>query len=636
IYKSTATIMIEPKSPKVLSVKEVTPMGAFRERGGGGGQARQYYETQYKLIKSKLLMERVADSLGPKYGDNPAKKRNSILIKGKMLLKMLMEKAADSIGLEYGNKTNKDSDTSDKKRKTIRKLLKAIGVKPIEDTLLAKISARDPDPEMAANIANTVTDEYIKQNIERNSRTASNAAEWLSKKIEEQREKLKDAELKLARYREKHTINTLPETLGQRADESVRAEYARLQGQLANQSQRYTDEHPKIIELKAQINSLRDKIHGLEGIGKSDITMEYRVLERDVQTNKHMYDTLLSRFKEIDLSATLNIGNVSIVDRAEPRLKPVKPNISKNMGIAIILGFFAGIGLGFFVDYLDRTIKSPQDIKNILESHFLGSIPEIKGEDEIMKDKIVHLQTKSPISEAYRDIRTEILFLMTKDTKGSSSAILITSAEPRAGKTMTTINLAIALSQKGSKVLVVDTDLRKPQIHKIFNSDMKSGLSEFLLRNISLDSIIKDTEIENLKIVTSGRIPANPAEIISSAKMVQFIREAKQKFDFVLFDSPPVVSVTDAVILADMVDASIQVVRSAKANIPVTLRAKEKLVNTGAKVLGVILNDLKSHYDDYSYHRYYQYYGEESETKSKKNKQLLKLKDIKPRRSRTM
>ncbi|MEF9438245.1 MAG: polysaccharide biosynthesis tyrosine autokinase [Candidatus Mariimomonas ferrooxydans] len=288
-----------------------------------------------------------------------------------------------------------------------------------------------------------------------------------------------------------------------------------------------------------------------------------------------MYDILVSRLKEIDLSSTLTASNISIVDRAEVPKKPFKPNLPKNMSIAVILGLFTGIGLGIFVDYLDRTIKSPQDIKDILESPLLGSIPEIKGKDEIKKDKIVHLQTKSAISEAYRDIRTEILYLMTKETKdNASAALLITSAEPKAGKTMTTVNLGIALSQKGSKVLLVDTDLRKPQIHKIFDSDMESGLSEFLLRNISLDSIIKDTEIENLKFVTSGKIPENPAEIISSAKMEQFIRDAKQKFDFVLFDSPPVVSVTDAVILADMVDASIQVVRSAKASIPLTLRAK--------------------------------------------------------------
>ncbi len=274
-----------------------------------------------------------------------------------------------------------------------------------------------------------------------------------------------------------------------------------------------------------------------------------------------------------------------------------------------------------WIDYLDRTIKSPQDIKNILESNFLGSIPEIKGNNDIKKDKIVSLDTKSPISEAYRDIRTEILYLMTKETKdNTSTALLITSAEPKAGKTMTTTNLGIALSQQGSKVLVVDTDLRKPQIHKIFNSDLKSGLSEYLLRDIALDSIIKDTEIENLKIVTSGRIPANPAEILSSAKMEQFIEDAKQKFDFLLFDSPPVASVTDAVILADMVDALIQVVRSAKSNIPVTLRVKEKLSNTGAKFLGIILNELKTYYDDYSHYKYYRYYGEETETQTRRAK----------------
>ncbi len=611
IYKSTTTILIEPRSPKVISVKEVTSMGA-RDRGGGRSGYQGYYDTQYKLIKSKLILKKAVASLGLEYSNRPRKKGNSLLIKGKMFLK----KVVASIGLEYGNKTNKDLDNNDKKRNLVRKLFSAVKVNPVDKSQLVKISAEDPDPEMAAKIANSVADAYIRQNIERNINTASNAADWLSTKIGEQRQKLKDAELALAKYRQEHKINILPGTQGgQSANENVRAAYAKLQALLANQSQRYTNEHPKIIELKAQINSLRNKISGLEDIDKSNITIEYKVLERDVQTNKHMYNILVSRLKEIDLSSSLNVNNISIIDRAEVTKRPIKPNLPKNMSVAVIMGLFMGTGLGFFVDYLDRTIKSPQDIKNILESRFLGSIPEIKENNDIKKDKIVSLDTKSPISEAYRDIRTEILYLMTNETKdNASAALLITSAEPKAGKTMTTTNLGIALSQKGIRVLVVDTDLRKPQIHKIFGLDMKSGLSEYLLRDIALDSIIKDTDIENLKIVTSGKIPANPAEILSSAKMKQFIGDAKQKFDFLLFDSPPVTSVTDAVILADMVDALIQVVRSAKANIPVTLRAKEKLSNTGAKVLGVILNDLKTYYDDYSYQRYYRYDVEETQT----------------------
>ena len=573
IYEANTTLLIERKSPKVVAVEEVTPMGS----SGDYRAYEDYYETQYRLIKSKTLIKKVADSLGFK-PDNPHKGNNPV-----------------------------------------KKLLKAIKVKPVKKSQLVEINVENPNPEMAAKIANTVAGEYIRQNLERNISASGNAAEWLSKKIDEQRQKLRDAEIALHEYREQHNINILPQLTGEIAIEEIKAEYARLQALLANYSQRYTNEHPEVIELKAQINSLRNKIHGLEDIDKSNKTMEYGVLEREVQSNKRMYELLLRRLKEIDLSSTLNVNNISIIDRAEIPEKPVKPNLALNMILAVIVGLFMGTGLGFFIDYLDTTIKSPQDIKTTLETNLLGSIPSIDIKDKIKKDKIVHLQPHSPISEIYRDIRTEILYLMPKD---KSSAVLITSAEPRAGKTMTTVNLGIALAQKGSKVLIVDSDLRKPQLHNIFNLERKTGLSEYLVRRTGFDNAIKDTGIENIKVVTSGKVSNNPAELISSGRMNEFIREAKQKFDFVFFDSPPIASVTDAVILADIVDVLIQVVRSGEAPVPIVLRAKEKLTNTRAKFSGIILNDLKAYHGDYYSYKYYQYYGEESRRKSKKNKRL--------------
>lgn len=567
IYRATSTLMIERRSPRVISVKEVTSMGP-----GDYYAYKDYYETQYKLITSRVLMKKVAASLGFKAG-NPHKGSNPT-----------------------------------------KRLLGSIKVKPVRNSQLVQISAEDPDAEMAVKIANTVANSFIEQNLERNVNATTDAAQWLAKRIEEQRQKLRDAEISLQKYRGEHDISVLPQIEGEDIAGDIKLEYARLQAKLANYSQRYTDMHPKMVELNAKIDSFKTKIQGLEGIKMGDKTVGYRALEREVRTNKRMYEILLTRLKEIDLSGTLNVNNISVVDRAEVPEKPVKPNLKLNMILAIIVGLVMGTGLGFFVDYLDTTIKSPQDAREILGSHFLGSIPEILGKDEIKKDKIVHLQPKSPVSEAYKDIRTEILYLIPKD--GSSKAILITSAEPQAGKTITTVNLGIALSQKGSKVLLVDGDLRKPQIHRAFELDRRNGLSEYLKGNVILNSVIKNTKIENLKVVTSGKVPSDPAEIISSKRMEEFIREAKQKFDFVLFDSPPIASVTDAVILASMVGAIIQVVRSGRLLVPTALRTKEKLVNTKTKILGVVLNDLKTYHDDYYYYKYYRYYGEEGKRKT--------------------
>ncbi|MFH1640903.1 MAG: polysaccharide biosynthesis tyrosine autokinase [Candidatus Omnitrophota bacterium] len=585
IYKAKATIQIEKSSPRVTSIQEVAPMGAMDDYRG----YKDYYETQYKLLQSPTLMRRVADVIG----------------------------------------LNKDIPRKGKSADPVKRLLRSVKIMPIKNSQLVEIIAEDIDPKMAAMMANTVTDEYIRHNLERNINTATEAADWLSKKIGEQRQKLSDAELALQKYREANNINVLPQAKleGELAIEEVKSEYAKLQALLAGYAERYTEEHPKMIELKSQINSLRNKIQGLEDVDGGNKTMEYRALEREMQTNKRMYEILLSRLKEVDVTSTLNVNNISVVDRAEPPQKPSKPNLILNMVLAVMVGLAMGIGLGFFIDYLDMTIKSPMDIRGLMESRFLGGVSGIEEDVEIEKDRIMHLKPTSPVAESYRHIRTEILSLLTKDANLKS--IVITSAEPQAGKTMTGANISISLAQNGHKVLLIDADLRKPQLHKIFNLEKHDGLGDYLMQNtdsgpVLMSQIIHDSEIENLKVITSGKKVDNPAELIGSRKMADLISQAKQMFDFVIFDSPPVISVTDAVILSDMSDAVIQVVRSGRILVPVAIKVKEKLANTKAKFLGVVLNDLKAEHSDYGYYhyyKYYHYYGEDGKRRNPEKKE---------------
>lgn len=573
VYQATVTLLIQKESPQVVSFKEVTPMGTTDYQ-----TYRDYYETQYKLIKSRLVLSKAIDSLE--------------------LKDTFIYKETDPI----------------------ERFSKIIKVNPVKSSQLVEVAVEHRIPQMAAKIANEVASEYMRQNLERSISAAQDAVKWLSEKIAEQRQKVTESELVLQEYRTKHNINILPQMTGEEAIEDVKAEYARLQALFDSYSQRYTDEHPKMIELKAQINSLKNKIQGLEDVGMGNKTMEYAVLERDVQTNKQMYEVLLTRLKETNLSSTLTGNNISIVDRAEVPKKPVKPNVKLNMVLAIVVGLVMGIGLGFFVEYLDRTIKSPEDIKEILESHLLGVIPSMENEDEFKRNKIMCFEPSSSIAEGYRSIRTDILKCISGEQL--LKTILVTSAEPQAGKTITVSNLGIALSHQGSRVLLVDCDLRRPQLHKIFNLERRMGLTEYLSDGTNLESIIKDTDIENLKVITSGRIARNPAEIIGSQKIDEFICDLKSNFDFILFDSPPVVSVTDTIILADKVDASVQVVRSGKAFIPLTVRTKELLSNTKAKTLGVILNDLDIYHGDYYYYRYYHYYAEDSKRRDSKKERL--------------
>ncbi|MFH1093662.1 MAG: polysaccharide biosynthesis tyrosine autokinase [Candidatus Omnitrophota bacterium] len=577
IYEATATLMIERKSPRVISVQEVSQMGTSDYY-----DYKDYYETQYKLIKSRSLLTRVAELTG-------------------------LSSEKDNHGVE--------------------KLLEIVNVIPIKSSQLVKISAEHSSADMAARISNTVAEEYIKQNLERNIGAANEAAQWLSERIDEQRQKLRDSEVTLQKYREKNNINILPEMTGDDAVENIMAEYAKAQALFANYSQRYTDEHPEMVELNAQINSLKNKIQGLEDVNLGDATMEYRVLEREVQGNKRMYEILLTRAKEIDLSGDLKVNNLSIIDRAVVPDKPAKPNIMLNIMLALIVGSVGGIGLGFFIDYLDTTVKTPEDIKEALKAYFLGAIPEMEEKDGLKRDKLVFYEPHSIIAEIYRVVRTEICQLIAdrEDVK----AILITSAEPQAGKTITASNLALTLAQRQSRVVLVDCDLRKPQMDKIYKLDKEPGVAEYLLGTIGLDSIIKDTEVENLKCVTSGKLPRNPAEIISIERMETLISELKSRFDFVIIDSPPVISVTDAVILANMADAFICIVRSGKALVKIALRVKEMLSRVKARDLGMILNRIKAHHGNYYNYYYSKYHYYDQDTNNKGN---IRGKDTKPRR----
>jgi capsular exopolysaccharide synthesis family protein len=245
----------------------------------------------------------------------------------------------------------------------------------------------------------------------------------------------------------------------------------------------------------------------------------------------------------------------------------------------------------------------------------------------VKRDKIVHLELFSPVSEAYRSIRTDILNLMPTNGQPGGKTILVTSAEPRAGKTMTITNLAIAFAQQDYKVLLVDCDLRKPQIHQIFGSDNSKGIGDYLNNKLSFDELIQNTEIENLKVITSGKMIYNPAEALGGKRLEDFIREAKQRFNFIFLDSPPVISVTDSVVLADQADASIQVVRSGKSSVHAALRVKELLSRVKAKMLGVILNDLSASRGGYGYYynyKYYHYYGKSKVRKASRRRTQIK------------
>ena len=363
-------------------------------------------------------------------------------------------------------------------------------------------------------------------------------------------------------------------------------------------------------------------------------SIQYSILKREVDTNKQLYEGLLQRLKEAGISAGLRASNVRVVDEAEVPMYPAKPRIMVNLALALILGLGLGIGMVFFQEYLDNTLKTPDDVQRFLRVPALGVIPAANpngrsrlpygygygrrkslpltdsaaGNRKGSHGSLVALDGTAPEAEAYRSLRTSVLL----STSGRPPrVILVTSAQPGEGKTTTVVNLAIALVQLGGRVLVVDSDMRRPRINTLFKFPPTStGLSTYLTGQSSLKDVVMATKIPNLHAILCGPVPPNPAELVSSELMRQLLAQAPQEFDYVLLDSPPVLHVSDARILAAQVEAVILVAHGTVTPREAVKHAKQNLLQVNANLIGVVLNNVDFSAAGYDYYyRYYQGYS---------------------------
>lgn len=305
----------------------------------------------------------------------------------------------------------------------------------------------------------------------------------------------------------------------------------------------------------------------------------------------------------------MKVENVQIIDRARIPQDPVSPRKFLNMAIGAVLGFMVGVFLTFLLEYLDNTFKTPDDIKNNLDLPVLGSIPEIKSRG---RETIVSKNPKSPISEAFRTMRTNIQFTsIDKELK----SLAITSSVQEEGKSTIVSNLAISIAQEGKKVIIVDGDLRKPKVHKRFTLPNSSGLTNVLAGSNTLEDVVYNpSNIEGLSVITSGPIPPNPSELLSSKSMKKLLKDLKDKYDMVIIDTPPVGLVTDSAVVSTLVDGTLLVIEAGRPEIGQVQHAKELLDKVDANIIGTVLNKLslkEGKYGSYKYEQYSMYYGED-------------------------
>lgn len=404
-------------------------------------------------------------------------------------------------------------------------------------------------------------------------------------------------------------------------------------GLVANTPQQKVDISQKFLEVnldiqanKTKLNSLSKLLHKYENefTKLPSQSIELARLERERKSNEKLYLALEEKYQEALINERAQLGNVNIIDKALIPAKPSKPNRSLIIVIGTILGFALGIGFAFFRNYLDRSIKNPEEIENkgVSVLAWIPSIEELKELGSSQLEFIIANKPNATASESFKALRTRVLF---SKLESELKTILITSSIPGEGKTTVALNLSGSFALAEKKVFLLDCDLRKPRIHSIFNSERFPGLSDYLFSNVSLEEITRPTKLQNLFFATSGTIPPNPSELLGSKQMLDFLDKLKSIYDVIILDSPPFISVTDPEILTSVSDGTVLIVQANKTPMDTFLKTYNRINNIDPhKFLGAVLNNfsLKNVYG--YYYNYYYYYSRPDGIDKRRRKQVKK------------
>ncbi len=658
-YKSTVSIKIDKENPNILSFKDVYAVERPEE---------DYYQTQYKILKSRNLAKRVIRQM--KLDSNPEFVGRKAEVKTASFLEQQSFLKEDGINAAL-----------------VDSFIQRIEVSPQQKSRLVNVSFVSYDPELSAKVTDSIARSFIELNIESKFEATQQARDWLEKQLETMKAKVEQSEEKLNEYAAKNEIIFLDkEKTGTEADNiitrrlaelstsmtaatsdrinkealyneirsgdpessslvmgnplilSLKKDLATLESEYNQNLKIYKPDYPKMIKLKELIDQLNKKLGDetkkivssirkdydaalkresyLNGalekqkqaaLDLNNRSVQYQILKRENDTNKELYNGLLQRLKETGISASLTSSNIQILDRAEVPQRPFKPKKSLNILLSLIVGLFGGVGIAFFAEYLDNTIKTPEDIEKRMFMPSLGLVPLYNTKDTTLPVELIsHSDSKSQLTEAYSSLRTFLLF----STAGKPPKVMmVTSARREEGKTTTSINTAISLTKSDAKVIIVDADMRRPRLHKTFKVGNTSGLSSFLSGNVEFDEgLIKQTDIPGLDVLTSGPLPPNPAELLSSYRLRDLIEGLYPLYNFIIFDTPPILGLADAAITSTQTDGVIMVVKSGSTPKEAAQQAKRILESVNAKVLGVVLNAINESSLKYGYYSYYQYY----------------------------
>ncbi|ARG15191.1 polysaccharide biosynthesis tyrosine autokinase [Acinetobacter nosocomialis] len=473
------------------------------------------------------------------------------------------------------------------------------------------------DPEHITQVLNSVLNVYHEQNIERKSLESKQTLAFLEKQLPELRKQLEDSEIKFNQFREKYkTVDVNAESellLKQNIDlEKLKIELQQKQAEL---SAKYTNDHPLILQIDAQITEINKKIADLNNrlTQLPETQRLYLQLYRDVKVNTELYTSLLNSYQQLKIANAGEIGNVRIIDTAVEPVKPIKPKKLIVLILSIFVGGFIGVLIALLRKMMRSGVNDSTQIENELDLPVYATVPRSPIQEtrmSILKKKksipILAVKSSDDIAiESLRSIRTAIHFALTS---AKNNIIMIAGPSPEVGKSFISTNLATIFAQGNKRVLLIDADMRRGYMHKYFDVDVKPGLSELLSGQADLTQVLHKTQVANLDVITRGKSPANPSEMLSSTQFKDLLEKFQTQYDHIIIDTPPVLAVTDGIIISQYTGVNLIVARYAKSHMKELELTINRFEQAGVKVNGFILNDIqRSSGGGYGYNYAYAY-----------------------------
>jgi capsular exopolysaccharide synthesis family protein len=662
VYTAATTLEIDRETTNVVGMGDVTPMDKL-------SRDQEFFQTQYGLLKSYSLAQRVAQS--ENLANDPA--------------------FLQAVGVRHPRRGAKANGGW-----VPGYLQGRLGVFPVRDSRLVRLSVDSPDPALSARLANAFADNFISSNLERRFEASAYARNFLEQRIAELKAKLEDSERQLVAYATQQQIIQVgeggggkdapppqsldatnlggtdaaltaakaamiaaeqrwrataaapglsaPDILADPTVQQLRQDRAKLQAQYNQQLKVYKPDYPDMLQMKAQMDDLdkqlvaaaetikrslktqadaaSQQVAALEGqvshlkstvLDERNREIRYNILQREVDTTRTLYEGLLQRYKEIGIAGGITTNNISIVDRARPPGGPSQPQPMRNLMLAGVTGLGLGMMLAFLLETMDQAIRKPVDVESKLGLPVLGSVPLL---DKGLQPIEALSDLRSPFSEAYHSIRSNLAFTTNE---GAPRVLALTSARPEEGKSTTSFALAQGFARVGMRVLLVDLDLRNPSQHKTLGIDNHVGASSLLTGAARLLGAVQPTDWPNLFLIPSGPLPPSPAELLIGPRLVAFVKEATEHFDIVILDGPPVMGLADAPLIASVATGAVLTIEAGRTSRAQARAAIKRLRQGNARIFGAVLTKFdarKTSYGygyNYSYEYDYQYGRKEAE-----------------------